>query len=277
MCLEEKQVSKAKIDSLIEWFSRFNSCLVAFSAGVDSSVLAYSSRKALGNRAIAVTSLSASFAESEISFAKKVAHEIGIELMSVSQDDLADDNYIENQVSRCYYCRRNLVSSISQIAKARKIEVCVDGTHVDDMRSPRPGIKALREAGFRAPFVELNFSKEDVRDIARLAGLSNAERPSEACLSSRIAYGQRIDFTTLRMIEKAERVVRELTNAKLVRVRTIGKRAVVELDRPSIAGALEKSLEIVAALKFIGYLEVEIDPNGYTQGRMLSLLAQGIQ
>ncbi len=269
--------SEVKLDLLERWFSHFDSCLVAFSAGVDSSVLACAARRVLGNKAVAVTSVSPAFARSETLAVTRIANEIGIELVTVRQDDLSDENYVANQVSRCYFCRSNLVKAIEPIAKARNIEVCVDGTHLDDMHSPRPGVKALREAGFRAPFVELGFLKEDIRDVARVTNLSNAERPSEACLASRIAYEQRIDKNTLRMIERSEEFIRQLTGASVVRVRTIGSMAVLELDKGSIPTAIKNEREIARALKMFGYTKVEIDPEGYKQGKMLSLFIQESQ
>jgi uncharacterized protein len=267
---------ESRLDRLTEWFSRFDSCLVAFSSGVDSSVLAFASHKVLGNRAIAATSVSPAFAEREILSAKKMAEEIGIELVIVSQDDLNDEKYVENSVARCYFCRRNLTAALYPVAKTRNIEVCVDGTQMDDLRSPRPGIKSLREAGFRAPLVELSYSKEDVREMARCAGLSNSERPSEACLSSRIAFEQRIDYGTLQMIEKAEEFIKNLSGADIVRVRTFQRRALVEVDGPSVNAVLGQRKQIVDALRLIGYSEVEIDPEGYKQGRMLFELSQRI-
>ncbi|HKW03760.1 MAG TPA: ATP-dependent sacrificial sulfur transferase LarE, partial [Nitrososphaerales archaeon] len=243
-----KQTQKIKLDLLEKWFSSFKSCLVAFSAGVDSSVLALAAFRTLRENAIAVTSVSPSFASEELTEAEKMAEEIGIELILVNQNDLEDENYVANKVSRCYFCRSNLVRALAPIAAERNIEVCVDGTHLDDMLSPRPGVKALREAGFRAPFVELGLSKEDVRSVASYAELSNAFRPSESCLSSRIAFGQKIDQNTLRMVEASERFVKEVTGAKIVRVRTIGSEAIVEVDRPSVKKACAMSKEITLRL-----------------------------
>ena len=157
------------------------------------------------------------------------------------------------------------------IAQKVSINVCVDGTHADDMRTPRPGIKALRESGFRAPFAELRIDKEAIRLAAKSVGLSNWDRPSEACLSSRIAFGQRIESATLRMIEAAEKIVKKETNARIVRVRTIGSKARVEVDQPSVAAALRKESIIASGLRNIGYSEVEVDPSGYTTGKMLQL------
>jgi pyridinium-3,5-biscarboxylic acid mononucleotide sulfurtransferase len=265
------QSPKENLLKLKNWFLQFDSALVAFSAGVDSSVLACAARQALSRKAIAVTSVSPSFARSEIDQARQIANEIGIELIVVSQQDLATKDYVANLVNRCYFCRLNLVQAIMPIVEERKISICVDGTHLDDMKSPRPGVKALREARFRAPFVELALCKEEIRAIARILKLSNAEKPSEACLSSRIAYGQKIDEHTLRQIEESEIFIRELVGAKIVRVRTIETRAVVELDRESIHKAIKSFSKIQETLISLGYTSVEIDPNGYASGRMLDL------
>jgi pyridinium-3,5-biscarboxylic acid mononucleotide sulfurtransferase len=260
--------------SLREWFSRFPSALVAFSGGVDSSVLAYAAHDVLSQRSVAVTSISPAFARSELDSGREVANEIGIELLEVFQDDLSDRNYMANQVSRCYFCRSNLVQAILPIAKERQISVCVDGTHIDDLKSPRPGVRALRESGFRAPFVESGLGKDRIREIAKMLGLSNWDRPSEACLSSRIAYGQEINEVFLRRIELAELSVREIVGAKVIRVRTIGDRAIIEVGPQSIKKAQASFSEIEMKLKFLGYGAVEIDPKGYSSGRMLELFLQ---
>ena len=247
---------------------------MAFSAGVDSSLIAYCAKRALGDKAYAVTSLSSSFPEAEKQTAREVAREIGIELIEVVQDDLGTPEYVANGVSRCYFCRNNLAQAVQPICDKNSIAVRVDGTHVDDMKTPRPGIKALREAGFRAPYVELGMGKDMIRSTARLAGLSNWERPSEACLSSRVAFGQKIDLETLRRIEDAERAVKLITGATIVRVRTIGTSANVEVDKPSLATAFERVERITRSLKELGYDSVKIDPEGYASGKMLELFVK---
>lgn len=256
---------------LEEWFKPFDSCIVAFSAGVDSSLLAFCAERALRERALAVTTVSPSFSEKERENALLMAKEIGIETFIIEQADLASVGYVRNGIDRCYFCRNNLASAILPVARKLSIDLCVDGTQTDDMRTPRPGIKALREAGFRAPFVELGINKEAIRIAAKSVGLSNWNRPSEACLSSRIAFGQRIESATLRMIEKAETIVKRVTNARIVRVRTIGDKACVEVDTLSVGVALSKRSIIASRLRDIGYSEVEIDPSGYTSGKMLQL------
>ncbi len=263
------------LTSLATWFTNFHSVLVAFSSGIDSSVLACVARRTLGaENTVAVTSISESFAAEELVEAKRIAGEIDIDLVTVFQDDFATPNYVANGVNRCYFCRSNLVSVIQPVASARQIEVCVDGTHIDDLKSPRPGVKALRDAGFRAPFVELGLGKEDVREIARFLQLSNSEKPSESCLASRVAYGQELNLETLRTIEEAEISVKKITGATIVRVRTIGKKASVEVDLDSVNVASKNHSKIETALKNLGYATVEIDPSGYTPGRMLSLFVR---
>lgn len=266
--------SEKSLEGLVNWFKRFDSCIVAFSAGVDSSLLALAARDALGKRAYAVTSLSASFSNAERTGTRAIASEIGIELIEVEQDDLGNKDYVKNNVNRCYFCRNNLSLVIAPVSQKLGVEICVDGTHIDDMHSPRPGIKALREAGFRAPLVELGFTKDEVRAVARISGLSNWNRPSEACLSSRIAYGQKIDADTLLMIEKAELEVKRITGASIIRVRTIGKKGVVELDHASVPLGLERRNEIESHLKQLGYEKVEIDKEGYVSGKMLQLFVK---
>jgi pyridinium-3,5-biscarboxylic acid mononucleotide sulfurtransferase len=273
----EQSSSRENLERLIGWFGKFRSCIVAFSAGVDSSLLAYAAKCALECRAYAVTSLSPAFAVSEQEKARKIAEEIGIELIEVYQDDLQDPSYIRNDVSRCYFCRTNLVQAITPIVQKLSVEVCVDGTHLDDLGKPRPGVKALREKGFRAPLVELGFGKEAIREMARYSGLSNWNWPSEACLSSRIAYGHSIDLETLDRIEKAEQIVKGITNADIVRVRTIGKDAVVEVDKQSVAVAFRSLNAIDSKLRKLGYEKISIDPEGYVSGKMLELFVSSTE
>jgi pyridinium-3,5-biscarboxylic acid mononucleotide sulfurtransferase len=259
------------LEKLVNWFTSFRSCMVAFSGGVDSSLLAFAARSALGDRAYAAISKSPAMAESEIDWAKKVAEEIGIELHEVIQNDLEDKEYVKNSVTRCYFCRSNLVYAMRPLVGRLAIEVCVDGTHADDMSSPRPGIKALREAGFRAPILELGFGKETIRNMARAAGLSTWQRPSEACLSSRIAFGSEIDLPKLRRVEAAENFVKAITQAKIVRVRTMEKHAIVEVEKEAVQRASENLGLINKKLRQLGYETIEIDKEGYRSGKMLEL------
>ena len=195
----------------------------------------------------------------EKQIARVVAHEIGIELIEVEQDDLGTPEYVTNGVSRCYFCRNNLAQAIQPICDRLLLEICVDGTHVDDMKTPRPGIEDLSA---KPVLGRLTSSWEWERILsestARFVGLSNSERPNEACLSSRIAFGQKIDLKTLRKIETAENAVRLITSASIVRVRTIGTSASVEVDKSTVVTAIERKEEIIRALRNLGYDTVKI-------------------
>ncbi len=270
-------LTDSNFERLQIWFRNFQSCIVAFSAGVDSSLLALAAKKALGEKAYAVTSVSPAFAVSELQEARRVAMEIGIELIEVTQDDLEDPGYVKNEVTRCYFCRSNLSLAIRPLMLSLSVDVCVDGTHLDDLQKPRPGVVALRENGFRAPLVELRFGKVHIREMARIAGLSNWNRPSEACLSSRVAYGQKISLETLNRIEEAEKIVRAITNAKIVRVRTLGQSALVEVNRESLSSAFDKADVISQNLKELGFESVEIDRDGYVSGKMLELFVNSLE
>jgi len=259
------------LEQLISWFLPYRSCLVAFSGGVDSSLLAFAAKKALNERAFAVISKSPAVSISEIEYAREIAAEIGIELIEAVQNDLEDKRYLENSVLRCYFCRSNLVEAMTPIAHRLSIDVCVDGTHADDVQNPRPGIKALREGGFRAPFLELRYRKERIRNMAKNSNLSNWDRPSEACLSSRIAYGTEISLARLKKIEAAENFVRSKTNARIVRVRLIDNQGIIEVDKESIDRVIANLELICKKLVEIGFESVEIDRAGYKSGRMLEL------
>ena len=171
------------LEELYHWFYvHCDSCLVAFSGGVDSALLAFAARKVLGDRSIAVFSISPAIATSEVEYAESVAKEIGISLEVVTQDDLNTPEYVANSVSRCYFCRNNLAHEMSKVGLEHGISTKVDGTHIEDMNTPRPGIRALREAGFRAPFVELRFGKNDIRAMADLPAYPmRKDRATPAC------------------------------------------------------------------------------------------------
>ncbi|HET6405344.1 MAG TPA: ATP-dependent sacrificial sulfur transferase LarE [Candidatus Thermoplasmatota archaeon] len=243
------------------------SVVVGFSGGVDSALLAKLAADTLGERALAVIVDSESYAPEEKDAAIAFARELGIPHEVVWHSELADPSYVANPTDRCYFCRQGLSDVLFRLARERGFAAVAVGTNLDDARDAfRPGDKALRERGAWQPFVELGMGKADVRALARELGLPVADKPSMACLSSRIPYGEPIDITKLTRIGRAEAAVRAL-GFRQVRVRTFGgTQARVETDEPARAASLAADIERLLAP--LGYASVEIDPRGYRTGAM---------
>ncbi|HUR68628.1 MAG TPA: ATP-dependent sacrificial sulfur transferase LarE [Candidatus Thermoplasmatota archaeon] len=259
-----------RLDELRAAFLAKGSVVVGFSGGVDSAVLAKVAHDTLGARALAVIVDSESYAPEEKDAAIAFAREIGLPFELVWHSELADPDYAANPTDRCYFCRQGLSDVLFSIAQARGLGTVAVGTHADDARQWRPGDAALRERGAWQPFVELGMVKADVRSLARELGLAVSEKPSMACLSSRIPYGEPIDITKLTRIGRAEAAVRALGFAQ-VRVRTFGgTTARVECEDP--ARALSLAGDIERALRGLGYTSVEVDPRGYRMGSMNELV-----
>ncbi len=241
--------------------------IVAYSGGVDSAVLAAIARRALGTDALSVFVASESIAASEKAAAIETARAMGLDARVVTHSELADENYAANPTDRCYFCRQGLGDVLRGIAAKEGYHAFAVGTNADDLGDWRPGLKALREAGAWQPFLEHDVTKERVRDLARVLGLPVAEKPSMACLSSRIPYGDRVTFEKLRQIEAAEEAVRARGFTQ-VRVRHFGDRArieVLEHEIPRLEGIRD---EIAQALARAGYSTIEIDARGYRTGSL---------
>ncbi len=251
-------------DRLVGWFAGKDSVLVAFSGGVDSSVIAKAAVLS-GAKAIAATARSITFPAREMEQAVETAAEIGI--MHVVFDEGECTELYRNPVDRCYFCRHNLTDGLKEIAKKHKMAVIVDGANADDTKEHRPGLRAMREAGVRSPLVELGFGKEDVRGMARNYGLSVQDKPSAACLASRIPYGEEITAGKLERIEKAEDFLLGL-GFQQVRVRNHGSIARIEISENDIGKAAGMKKQILEKLKSLGFLYVTLDLQGYRSGSM---------
>jgi uncharacterized protein len=245
------------------------SVIVAYSGGVDSAYLAVAAHRALGSAALCVTADSPSYPERHRGIARRVAEQFGLNHLVIQTGEMARPEYRANPANRCYYCKHELYTHLSSIARERGIPVIADGSNADDRGDYRPGRQAAREFGVRSPLDEAHLTKDDIRELARRAGLSTWNEPASACLSSRIPYFTEVTDEKLRMIERAEAVLHDL-GFRIARVRHHETIARLELGRDEIARALEPSMadDIDTKLRAIGYAHVTVDLRGYRLGSL---------
>ena len=262
-----------KLNELLDWFNDKNTGLVSLSGGVDSALVAYAAHKKLGKNAIAVTADYKTLSKEELDSANKIAREIGIQHVIVSYNELENENFVQNDENRCFYCRDELSKKLLETANRLNIDEIVDGTHIDDLGDYRPGITALRENGILSPLVEKKFTKSDVRDTAKSIGLTIYDKPSNSCLASRIPWGQRVTAQKLARIEMGELMVKQTINVKQVRVRDLDGVAKIEVDHNNIPLLNNKKHieELSKKLQMIGFSSVTIDPDGYKTGKLNQL------
>ena len=269
-----------KLAELEEWFRRAGGpVVVALSGGVDSSVVLTAAARALGpSQVYAVTADSPLLPRSELEWARRVAELLGVDHVVVATNELEDENFASNPPLRCYYCKKEVARKLREVAERVGAQVIVDGTNSEDLGGHRPGYLALREEGIRSPLAELGFTKSEVRRAAKLLGLPNWDKPPEACLASRIPYGQRITAERLKRIEAAESAVKSLTGARQVRVRDHGDIARIEVGREErrLFFAEEVMDEVARELKRLGWRYVALDLEGYRSGSMDEGLASKV-
>jgi uncharacterized protein len=246
--------------------------VIAFSGGVDSTTLAAVSHSILRDRAVAVTAQSPTYTPEELEEAKKAAKEIGIRLIVVETDELSDENFSKNPENRCYYCKKALLMRLRQVAEERGFKAVFEGTNFSDLTDHRPGFKAVKETeNVYSPWVEAEFTKEEIRAVAKKLGLSVQNKPPLACLASRIPYYERVTAEKLNRIGKAEQTIRKITGAKQLRVRDHNGLARIEVgrDERSLLCNVEVLDKIAGELKKLGFKYVTIDVEGYRTGSML--------
>ncbi len=258
-----------KLDDLVNWFEDKNKVMVALSGGVDSALVAYAAFQKLGNSAIAVTADYKTLSQEELETAKQICSEIGITQLFLDYSELENEDFTKNDSNRCFHCRLELGDHLINLAKEHDVEIIVDGTNLDDLGDYRPGIEALKQNGIRSPLVETNFSKSQIREVAKMIGLSVFDKPSNSCLASRIPWGQRVTAEKLIRIEFGETIVKQLTKVKQVRVRDINGSAKIEVEKHMIPRFDEITLkQITEKLKMIGFTSVEVDQEGYRPGKI---------
>ena len=263
-------MKKQQLNKLLNWFDDKKNVLVALSGGVDSALVAYSAYEKLGKSAIAVTADYKTLAQEELEYAKKISSEIGIRHIVIEYNELDNESFVKNDNNRCFYCRSELSEHLLKVAKEFGSDIIVDGTNTDDLGDYRPGVLALRENGIRSPLAETKFSKKMVRSIAKNVGLSVYDKPSNSCLASRIPWGQSVTAERLARIEIGEKIVKQLTGAKQVRVRDMNGIAKIEVGVDELS-LLENNMilqKIKSQLKLISFEDVSIDPEGYRPGKI---------
>src|SRR5688572_7455527 len=258
-----------KAGRLREILSGYQSVLIAFSGGVDSAYLAIASAAALGDRALAVTADSPSYPDTHRQLALTIARDFGFPHEVIHTAELDRPEYRANPANRCYYCKDELYSHLAAIARERGMAVVVDGNNADDRGDYRPGRQAAREHGVKSPLDEAELTKDDIRELARAAGLASWDEPASACLSSRIPYGHEVTDERLRQIERAEAVLRDL-GFRIFRVRHHDDTARLEIAKAEMPRALDPDVNarLVAALKALGYQYVSLDLQGYRLGSL---------
>jgi uncharacterized protein len=259
----------AVIRSLREDMARTGGVLVAFSGGVDSAVVAAIARQALGERAVALTIDSQTFTAEELKEARRLARLIGIRHIVKAYDELKDPRFKANPPNRCYLCRKGMARELRAAARELGIGAIADGANFSDLFEHRPGIRAATEAGIMHPLMEHGVSKEVVRRIARALRLGVHDRPSSACLSSRLPYGEQITAEKLARVARAEAYLRRL-GFRQVRVRSHGALARIEVDKAAIPKLMRKaaSRKVAAYLRRLGFVYVTVDMTGYRSGSM---------
>jgi len=266
---QSRRLLEEKSRRLQDILAGYQSVLIAFSGGVDSAYLAIAAAEALGPRALAVTADSPSYPDAHRRLALSIANDFGLAHEVIHTDELERPEYRANPANRCYYCKDELYGRLAALAAERGLAVVVDGNNADDRGDYRPGRQAAREHGVRSPLDEADLTKDDIRELARDAGLDSWNEPASACLSSRIPYGDEVSDEKLRQIEQAETVLRDL-GFRVFRVRHHETIARLEIARSEMARALDPGInaQLVASLKALGYQYVSLDLQGYRLGSL---------
>ena len=266
-------MSEQKLKQLKNLFQDMERALIAYSGGVDSTLVAKIAYDILGDRALAITAVSPSLLPEELIDAQTQAAQIGIEHELVETHEMDNPNYTSNPIDRCYFCKSELHDTLKPLALKRGYPYVVDGVNADDLQDYRPGIQAATERGARSPLAEVGVSKVEVREISRSLGLAWWDKPAQPCLSSRFPYGEAITVTKLQRVGRAEIYLRQLGYDNL-RVRSQEDTAKIELPAAEITQFVQQ-VDLPALVKTfqeLGFVYVTLDLEGYRSGKLNQVL-----
>jgi len=266
-----------KLEQLKTIFAEMEQALIAYSGGVDSTLVAKIAYDVLGDRALAITAQSPSLLPEELEDARIQAATIGIPHQVVATHEMDNPNYTSNPVNRCYFCKSELHDTLKPLAIQRGYPYVVDGVNADDLRDYRPGIQAAKERGVRSPLAEVGVTKAEVRQLSQQMGLPWWDKPAQPCLSSRFPYGEEITLAKLQRVGRAEIYLRKLGFSNL-RVRSEGDTARIELPPEQIKEfvlTIDLPL-VVSAFQEFGFVYVTLDLEGYRSGKLNQVLNQEV-
>jgi len=256
-----------KLKALKSIINKYPSAIIAFSGGVDSTFLASVAGEVLGKKVLLITASSSTYPKSEQCEAEKLASELGLPHRVIVSEETEIEGFADNPPERCYYCKRELFSKITAIAKQEGFAVVFDGSNADDLRDYRPGRKAVAELSVVSPLCEAKLTKQDIRALSKERGLKTADKPSYACLASRFPYGEKITIPKLDRVGQAEEGMRKL-GLRQFRVRSHQDVARIEVAAAELENAWNKRSAISAACKKAGFIFVAMDVDGYRTGAM---------
>ena len=260
-------ITNPKWPDLAKIISRMDSVIVAFSGGVDSTLVAVAAHQILGQKALAVTAVSPALAQKELEETVRLAESFGFAHRIIHTNEMERDGYVANSPRRCYFCKTELYTQITNLANRESYSWVVNGANTDDIGDYRPGMEAATENKVRSPLVEAGLTKDDVRSIAKSLDIPIWDKPAQPCLSSRIPYGTPVTVETLSKIEQAEDYLRGL-GLKEVRARHHDRLCRIETGENEMEFAFAHRKEIVSNIKKIGYLWVSLDMTGLRSGSL---------
>jgi len=255
------------MNKLKDTISKMGSVLIAYSGGVDSTLLVKVAYEMLGERVLAVTAKSPLYPVSEIESAIATAKNIGVKHLIIESDELKISNFADNPKNRCYLCKKDLFDKLRQLATEYRLVYILDGSNASDTNDFRPGRQAVKEFGVRSLLAEVGLTKEEVREISKKLGLATYDKPSFACLASRFPYGKRITYDALKIVESAENYIKTLGLSQ-VRVRHYENFCRIEVEKKEMPLLIKRQNQIVNKFKELGYTYVTLDLEGYRTGSM---------